>query len=74
MVFRQCGEEEYKEMLAARGLPPFLQVDMAENMRFVVKYGFFGGVGLEGGHEVWVYSLSSFCFLILCLLFFWVCV
>jgi hypothetical protein len=57
VVYEECSEQEYKAGLAARGIPEFFQEDMAQNMRYISGYGFFGGMGLEQGHEVSQFAL-----------------
>jgi hypothetical protein len=52
VTYEQATEEDYRKALEAKGLPEVFRDEMCENMRYVSEYGFFGGVGLEAGHEV----------------------
>ena len=52
MKFEQATEDGYKKALEKMGLPDFFRDDMCENMQYVKEFGFFGGSGLEAGHEV----------------------
>ena len=58
VVYEQCSEKEYREGLAAIGVPKFFQEDMAQNMKYISSYGMFGGMSLEEGHEVSSYQLE----------------
>lgn len=52
VTYEQVAEEDYRKAMGAKGLPEFFIDDMCENMKYVSEFGFFGGQGLEIGHEV----------------------
>jgi hypothetical protein len=60
VTYEQVTEEDYRKALEEKGLPEFFRDDMCENMKYASEYGFFGGVGLEAGHEVSDAMLNSF--------------
>jgi hypothetical protein len=43
----ECSEEDYKKRMAALGAPDFFVEDMAENVKFIHQFGFFGGLKLD---------------------------
>ena len=52
VAYEQVSEEDYRKALEKKGLPEFFRDDLCENMKYASEYGFFGGMGLEAGHEV----------------------
>ncbi|TVY90485.1 NmrA-like family domain-containing protein [Lachnellula willkommii] len=40
-------EDDFKKRLTALGVPEFFQEDLAENMKFIHEFGFFGGLKLD---------------------------
>jgi len=55
-MFVELSHASFKEGLAQMGMPPFVQEELLENMRFMAEYGYAGGVSLDESHAVSVTS------------------
>ena len=58
-IYQTVDQQVFKAGLASKGLPEFFQEGLTQVVQFVEEYGFFGGEGIEEGHQVF-FSPSLF--------------
>ncbi|RDW82995.1 hypothetical protein BP5796_04486 [Coleophoma crateriformis] len=54
VVYEEVDDLAFRRALEARGLPAFIAEDVCQNCMFVNEFGYFGGEGLEVGHQAWI--------------------
>ncbi|RDW71507.1 hypothetical protein BP6252_08070 [Coleophoma cylindrospora] len=52
VVYEEVDDLAFCKALEARGLPAFIAEDVSQNCMFVNEFGYFGGEGLEFGHQL----------------------
>ncbi|GIJ91410.1 hypothetical protein Asppvi_010375 [Aspergillus pseudoviridinutans] len=57
--FQAIDQKTFKDSIAARGWPDFLQEDVVQVFQYATEYGYFQGEGIEQAHELVSQPLTS---------------